>query len=140
MTIHETLRNMSDDTILIEAERVYLRCYRPWLGEYDNLNEYDEAILSEFKFRNNTPYEDTIYSYYSELTTHRDCKRFLQIRGTINSIINNLEPVEESTEKWYVHLNVKVSQLLSFLKKWAADTEDIANDCQSIAGNFEYGK
>lgn len=138
MTIHETLRKMSDETILIEAERVYLRCYRPWLGEYDNLNEYDEAILSEFKLRNNASYEDTIYSYYSELTMQRDCKRFLQIRGTINSIINNLEPVEESTEKWYVHLNAQVSQLVSFLKKWTADTEGIANDCQSIADNVKF--
>lgn len=128
-------RKLSDESILIEAERVYLRHYFPWLGKYVNLDEYDESILEEFKFRNNMDYSDTVYASQEPRDKYRDCTRFITLERLAKTLLDQLYPISKDTA-WFPRLQDSVKELISHLESWTAKTGELTLDCQSTAKEF----
>lgn len=136
MTTMDFVRKLSDESLLIEASRVYLRRYSPIRGDYLTLSEYDEAIRAEYKFRNNMDYADTIYATNEPRDKYRDCTRFIQLEYLANFMLEELKIIDKSSS-WFPRLQETVEELIPNLDRWTVRTHELTLDCQSAANEFK---
>lgn len=122
---------------------VYQRKFDHITNKYSNLSFEDETVLEEFWFCNACAFEDTIITENDNRNTATttqmmyDAYKFIDIRDRMNKLIGELRALEDSACDWLPDLQNHAESLRNFLEMWTEHTQNISNDCQFLAREFE---